>query len=156
MRRVRSSARRGDELRARVIRCVFLLRIVLAILAPVPRLRPVQAPNPAGNLEQVDGVSIIHLQGDPHEMGLQQGTLLRDSLREPVRDYLYGHIIADCGASHFGLLNQARLLEKAVPDDLRREMQGVAEGANLSYQNASLCIAPQSPNSDARSYVGVR
>ncbi len=116
----------------RVIRCVFLLLIVLAILAPVPRLRPVQAPNPTGNLEQVDGVSIIHLQGDPHEMGLQQGTLLRDSLRELVRDYLYGHIIADCGASRFGLLNQARLLDKEVPDDLCREMQGIAEGANLS------------------------
>lgn len=89
-------------------------------------------------------------------MGLQQGTLLRDSLRELVRDYLYGHIIADCGASHFGLLNQARLLDKEVPDDLRREMQGIAEGANLSYQNALLCIAPQSLNSDAPSHVGIR
>jgi len=87
-------------------------------------------------------VRIIHLQGDPHEMGLQQDTLLCDSFRELVRGYLYGHISADCGASHFGLLNQARLVDKEVPDDLRREMQRIAERADLPYESALLCIAP--------------
>src|SRR5215468_6301410 len=38
----------------------------------------------AGFLEEVDGYRVLHLKGDPYEMGYQQGALLRDDIREQV------------------------------------------------------------------------
>src|SRR5215472_13299847 len=38
----------------------------------------------AGFLEEVDGYRVLHLKGDPYEMGYQQGALLRDDIRELV------------------------------------------------------------------------
>ncbi len=39
----------------------------------------------AGFLEEVDGYRVLHVKGDPYEMGYQQGALLRDDIRELVR-----------------------------------------------------------------------
>jgi hypothetical protein len=71
-------------------------------------------------------------------MGLQQGTLLREPLRELVREYLYERIALERGTVHAWLLTYARLVEREVPSDLSREMQGIADGAGLSYQDVLL------------------
>ncbi len=39
----------------------------------------------AGFLEEVDGYRVLHVKGEPYEMGYQQGALLRDDIRENVR-----------------------------------------------------------------------
>jgi hypothetical protein len=71
-------------------------------------------------------------------MGLQQGALLRSELRGLIRDYLYGSLILEYRSSHFWLLHEARLLDRAIPDPLRQEIQGIADGAGLSYQDMLL------------------
>src|SRR3954466_10628810 len=38
-----------------------------------------------GFLEEVDGYRVLHVKGSPYAMGYQQGTLLRDDIRENVR-----------------------------------------------------------------------
>src|SRR5947199_389056 len=38
----------------------------------------------AGFLEEVNGYRVLHVKGDPYEMGYQQGALLRDDIRELV------------------------------------------------------------------------
>src|SRR5271166_2656195 len=38
-----------------------------------------------GFLEEVDGYRVLHVKGEPYEMGYQQGALLRDDIRENVR-----------------------------------------------------------------------
>ena len=130
--------RYGGKLRDSIIRYTLVLLLAVSISGPRTQPLPVQAPNPAGRLEQVRGIRILHLQGSPYEMGLQQGALLRDPLRELVRNYLYERIVLERPASHFWLLAYARLLEGEVPRDLRREMQGIADGAGLSYQDVLL------------------
>lgn len=125
-------------MRHRIIRYAFILLLALATSQPPIWPVPVQAPNPAGHLEQVSRVLVIHLQGKPYEMGVQQGTLLRDQLRNLVRYYLHEHIILERGASHFWLLTYARLFEREIPTALRSEMEGIADGAGLSYQDVLL------------------
>jgi hypothetical protein len=78
------------------------------------------------------------VQGEPYQIGLQQGALLRSEVRRLIRNYLYGRLIVDYGCSHFWLLYQARLLDREIPDPLRQEMQGIADGAGLSYQDVLL------------------
>ena len=94
--------------------------------------------NPAGCLEQVSGARVLHLRGGPYEMGLQQGTLLREQLHELVANYLYGDIILESPSLHLWLLTYARRLEQEMPSDLRSEMQGIADGAGLSYRDVVL------------------
>jgi len=76
---------------------------------------------------------VLYLQGAPYEMGLQQGTLLRQPLRKLVSEYLNGQIFTS-PAIHWGLLNYARFLDRQLSSDLRSEMVGIADGAGLSYQ----------------------
>jgi hypothetical protein len=95
-------------------------------------------PQQTGHLERIGGICVAYLQGDPYQMGLQQGALLRSELRGLIRDYLYGRLIADYGASHFWWLSQARLLDHGIPEPLRQEMQGIADAAGLSYQDVLL------------------
>lgn len=99
---------------------------------PTP-LGSVHTPNPAGKVEAMGGMRIVYLQGKPYEMGLQQGSLFREELRQFVRYYLYEHLILEQGVAHFWLLAYARLVDQDVPNDLREEMQGIADGAGLSY-----------------------
>lgn len=125
-------------MRDRIIRYAFVLAVALTISGFPPQPLVVQAPNPSGYCGQVSGIRLVCLQGDPYEMGLQQGTLLREPLRALVREYLYERIVLERGTVHAWLLTYTRFLEREVPGDLRREMQGIAEGAGLSYQDVLL------------------
>jgi hypothetical protein len=109
-----------------------------AVLSGPPRPVPAREPLQAGRLERIGETSVAYVQGEPYQMGLQHGTLLRSQLRSLVRNYLYGRLIVDYHSSHFWLLYQARLLDGGIPDPLRQEMQGIADGAGLSYQDVLL------------------
>jgi hypothetical protein len=111
---------------------------VAAVLSRPPRQVPALEPQQTGHLERIGGIPVAFVRGDPYQMGLQQGALLRSELRNLIRDYLYGRLIADYHASHFWLLYQARLLDHGIPASLRQEMHGIADGAGLSYQDVVL------------------
>ena len=132
-----SSTEDAVKLQNRVIRYTLLFALA-AIISRPPRLVPTLAPQRTGRLERIGGMYVAYLQGNPYEMGLQQGALLRSELRDLVQDYLYGRLVAEHGARHFWLLSQARLLDRDVPDQLRQEMQGIADAAGLSYQEVLL------------------
>jgi len=74
-------------------------------------------------------------------MGLQQGVILRDSLHDFVKDYLHERILFDHRISPLGLQVLVRLLERDIPLTLRREIQGIADGAGLPYRDMLLLNA---------------
>ena len=117
----------------------YTLAFCLAVvLSRPPRQVPASESQQTGHLERIGGICVAYVQGEPYQMGLQQGALLRSELRNLIRDYLYGRLIADYHASHFWLLYQARLLDYGIPASLRQEMHGIADGAGLSYQDVLL------------------
>ncbi len=125
-------------MRGAIIRYVLVLLLAVTIGSFPPQPQEVHAPNPSGHYERVSGVHLLCLQGSPYEMGLQQGTLLRDQLRELVKLYLYEHALLEYGPLHPWLLAHARPLERTLPTALRSEMRGLADGAGLSYQDVLL------------------
>jgi hypothetical protein len=129
---------RGGELRGSIIRYAFVLLLALSISGSREGPLALQAPNPTGHYEETSGINLVCLEGDPYEMGLQQGTLVREPLRELVAGYLHQRIVLERGASYPGLLSYARLVESELPTGLRREIQGIADGAGLSYQDVLL------------------
>ncbi len=115
---------------------VLTLAVVLSVAPRTFARAP--APNPNGCYREVGGVPVLCLHGEPYEMGLQQGSLLGDAVRQLVTDYLYQHIVCELGVPQSLLATYARVVDASVPVDLRREMRGIADGAGLSYQDVLL------------------
>ncbi len=97
----------------------------------------------AGFLEEVDGYRVLHVKGDPYEMGYQQGALLRDHIRELV------HFLFDVKAKQvtlewggIKLLDPKQVIKgivarqrKHVPARFFDEMRGIADGAGMDVQD---------------------
>lgn len=77
-------------------------------------------------------VPFLHLRGTPHEMGYQQGVLLRQEIRERVTSLYEESTLGPLPL----LLHEARLL--SIPEEFREEMVGLAEGAGVSYTDILL------------------
>jgi isopenicillin-N N-acyltransferase like protein len=97
----------------------------------------------AGFLEEVDGSRVLHVKGEPYEMGYQQGALLRDDIRECVR-FLFEVKAKEANIEIGGvkLLDPKRVIRgivaqqrKHVPDRFFEEMRGVADGAALDVED---------------------
>ena len=97
----------------------------------------------AGFLEEVDGYRVLHVKGEPYEMGYQQGALLRDDIRENVRflfDVKAKELKVELGG--LKLLDPKRVIKgiaagqrKFVPERFFDEMRGIADGAGLDVQD---------------------
>ncbi|WP_422926365.1 C45 family autoproteolytic acyltransferase/hydolase [Singulisphaera sp. PoT] len=96
-----------------------------------------------GFLEEVDGYKVLHVKGTPYEMGFQQGTLLKDDIRENVRflfDVKAKELKAELGGVQ--LLNPKRAIggiaarqRKFTPARFYEELKGVADGSGLPVQD---------------------
>lgn len=96
-----------------------------------------------GFLEEVDGYRVLHLKGTPYEMGFQQGSLLKEDIKELV------HFLFEVKARELkvevggvNLLNPKKVItgiaatqKKFVPERFYQEMQGVADGAGMNVQD---------------------
>jgi len=96
-----------------------------------------------GFLEEVDGYRVLHVKGTPYEMGFQQGTLLKDDIRENVR-FLFEVKAKEMKAELAGvsLLNPKRVIggiaanqRKFTPARFYEELRGIADGAGLPVQD---------------------
>jgi hypothetical protein len=97
----------------------------------------------AGFLEEINGYRVLHVKGEPYEMGYQQGALLRDDIRESI------HFLFDVKAKEIKIeLAGVKLLDpkrairgiastqrKFIPERFFDELQGIADGAGLDVQD---------------------
>jgi len=100
----------------------------------------------AGFLEEVNGYRVLHVKGDPYEMGYQQGALLRDDIRELV------HFLFDVKAKEMKvelggltLLDPKQVIKgivarqrKYLPERFFDEMRGIADGAGMDVQDIAV------------------
>jgi isopenicillin-N N-acyltransferase like protein len=97
----------------------------------------------AGFLEEVDGYRVLHIKGEPYEMGYQQGALLRDDIRESIH-FLFEVKAKELKVEVAGLrlLDAKRVIKgivsgqrKFVPERFFDEMRGIADGAGLDVED---------------------
>jgi hypothetical protein len=121
----------------------LLVTVVLAAGQAVRAENRTLARCGAGFLEEVDGYRVLHVQGQPYEMGYQQGALLRDDIRECVRflfDVKAKELKIELGGVK--LVDPKRVIQgiasrqrKFAPDRFFEELQGVADGAGMDVQD---------------------
>lgn len=100
-----------------------------------------------GFLEEVDGYRVLHVKGTPYEMGFQQGTLLKDDIRELVR-FLFDVKAKELKIDVAGLKvepNAKKIIaaiastqKKYVPPRFLEELKGVADGAGMTVEEITV------------------
>ena len=68
-----------------LLRMTAICLVVLGAISAAQAETKTLARCGAGFLEEVDGYRVLHVKGEPYEMGYQQGALLRDDIRENIR-----------------------------------------------------------------------
>jgi isopenicillin-N N-acyltransferase-like protein len=126
------------------IRFLAMVLILAGSVAPALAGSKTVARCGRGFLEEVDGTKVLHLKGTPREMGFQHGTLLRADIAEEVR-FLFDVKAKEFKPEVFGLkvpldarrmiLAISELQRKHTPARFYEELQGIAEGSGVPYQD---------------------
>lgn len=86
-----------------------------------------------GYLEVVNGQKILHVKGQPYEMGFQHGKLLKNDIHNVVKEYiLTPRPENEKRLSNFNSILPALLSH--TPEHFKQEMQGLSEGAEIPLQ----------------------
>lgn len=96
-----------------------------------------------GFLEEIDGYRVLHLKGEPYEMGYQHGTLLKEDIQENIH-YLFEVKAKDATVEFLGQKFSPKQLiamiaagqRPHVPERFRDELRGLADGAGCSLDDA--------------------
>ena len=85
-----------------------------------------------GWLEERDNITILHVNGSFYQMGYQHGYLLKDEVQENIHAFLH---YAKKYLSISELLQLWNISKPYVPLDYIEEIQGIADGANITFSD---------------------
>jgi hypothetical protein len=136
-------------MRGRLVNAALALGLALLVIAPTERVERKAFVKRGdhfgeGRLEEVSGVRILHLYGRPFELGYEQGALMKEELAKLrqeswafLRDYAHrstGLPSWLAGPLAKPLLTYwARRFLPNIPADYKEELQGMAEGSGISF-----------------------
>jgi hypothetical protein len=87
-----------------------------------------------GSLHTVGGLALVRVSGTPYERGRQYGALLQDEIAE-MPGFLIS-LLRDLGRSPEVMYTTAVALAANLPDRYLEEIRGVADSADISYEDA--------------------
>jgi len=90
------------------------------------------AKTPAGRLVLIDGVPVARLGGTPIEVGRAHGALFRRQIHFLHKEYFGVLAVRALGAAE--IERWTRAVEPFIPNHLKEEMRGIAEGSKLPYR----------------------
>jgi hypothetical protein len=90
-----------------------------------------------GWVEQRDNITILHVNGSHYQMGFQHGYLLQEEVQENVRAFLH---YAEEYLPWSELLMFWNISKQYVPFEYIQELQGIADGANISFYDVAAAI----------------
>ncbi len=93
-------------------------------------------PLDGGWIEERDGVTILHVSGTHYEMGYQHGFLLKEKIKENIRAFL--NLFEQEGWSYYDVLDVWHVQEYYLPEVYKQEIQGMADGADLSFEEVAV------------------
>ncbi|MBN1280445.1 MAG: hypothetical protein JXA00_02230 [Candidatus Thermoplasmatota archaeon] len=88
-------------------------------------------------LQYQDNITILYVNGSNYQMGYQHGYLLQDQVQQNIRAFLF---YASPLISREDLLALWNMSLPYVPQEYLEELQGIADGANISVDDIKACI----------------
>ncbi|MBI5368894.1 MAG: hypothetical protein HZA54_17800 [Planctomycetes bacterium] len=86
---------------------------------------------PVADVAVVSGIRVVHVAGTPREMGVALGRALGPEIDLLYRRYLC--LFVPLPSERAALTAQARSMLKYIPEDYREEMEGLAAGSGLAF-----------------------
>ncbi|WP_321282472.1 C45 family peptidase [Marinifilum fragile] len=103
-----------------------------------------------GSLFVKEGVPFLTVKGDSYEMGLQYGVLMNDQIMEmqvkvdSVVEKYVGKLFLKKWIANMVLQSKIRKIEKRMPKEFIQELEGMAEGCDLSLREVkTIAYFPQ-------------
>jgi predicted choloylglycine hydrolase len=90
-----------------------------------------------GWVEEQNNITILHVSGTHYQMGYQHGYLLKDKVQQNIRAFLH---YAEQYLPLTELLAYWNISKPYVPTEYIEEMQGIADGANISFNDIMTAI----------------
>ena len=125
----------------------LLLAAILAVLPTCPAAADKAAPKllrecPGGRLYQFGSQRLLMLAGEPYQMGLAHGKLLKNQIKTMTNSVLMLARATDAVKKKdffAGTIEQAyKRLEPFIPQRYQQEMRGLADGAGLPLKDVQL------------------
>jgi len=121
-----------------------LIQATYGDAAPTPP--PVAPAEGSKGLRIVDGIPVARLRGSAREMGRLHGELFKEQIAFLHREYFDALAVKVLGRPAIDAW--AKGCEPFIPEEMREEMRGLAEGAGLPYETvlASNCVTDRLQN----------
>ena len=84
-------------------------------------------------IDDLHSLWILNVKGIPYDMGYQNGSLLKDSIQKEIQ-YRIQEVI-NMGYNYTYLFECAKTMEPHIPLEYIKEMEGLAAGANMDYND---------------------
>lgn len=112
--------------------------------APTPP--PVAPAEGSKDLRIVDGIPVARLRGSAREIGRRHGELFKEQIAFLHREYFDAFVVKLLGRP--AVDEWAKQCEPHIPEVLREEMRGLAEGSGIPYETvlASNCVTDRLQN----------
>ena len=96
---------------------------------------PAEVDEISEHLAVVNGLKVVHVWGSPREMGRQHGEAVAEDVIGVQETYLQETVIDDWGYTPEYLAECSEAMLPHIPEEYIEEMQGVAEGAGVAYED---------------------
>jgi len=103
-----------------------------------------------GSMFVKEGVPFLTVKGDSYEMGLQYGVLMNDQIMEmqvkvdSVVETYVGKFFLKKWIANMVLKSKIRKIEKRIPEEFIKELEGIAEGCDLNLRQVkTIAYFPQ-------------
>lgn len=94
--------------------------------------------------ERIENITIVELEGSPYEIGYQHGTLLKQEIHKIINEAYKRYLPKGSLKSYLArtlIMWVVRRVDEKIPLEYRQEIQGVADGAGLGYNEVLLMNA---------------
>jgi len=125
------------ELRVIVLRTRLLLAVAVLGVACVYAQEPAVEAVPHGHVRNVNGCTVLSLDGTPEQMGTAYGRLLGSTIRRVVREMITEGIGQDTEA-YANIQRGSQEMEPFQPERYRRELSAMAVAAGVEYRDLLL------------------
>lgn len=112
-----------------IFTCLIFITTSLTITGEIINYDPLDG----GWLEERDGITILHLNGEYYDMGFFHGSVLKDEIKANMR--ILFKFFNDMGFSHDDLVEKWNHFKFNIPQKYILEMNGIADGSNSSIED---------------------
>jgi len=116
---------------------IFICTILVSTIIPVGiNATVIYDPLDGGWIEEIDGVTILHISGTNYEMGYQHGFLQKHEIRENYRMFL--DFFDDAGFTYEILANNWNVMKEYIPERYMSELQGMVNGSDMTLEEIGI------------------